>query len=317
MSDEVIEQIDSHEPGEVSEEVGTDLQDADAGNSSEDTGGDATTDGETAEAQTAYQPNYQYKVYDDVKEFPDWAKKLVSDEETEKALRDMFTKADGLDPVKERYGRTRDELEQVRSEHARYQQFLQQAHHYANSDLGTFLEMHQIPKERVLAHARQLLEFEENPQLKQAYDERRQQIVSQFEAENRVRELEQAYQSERTERFNSEMRMALSQPHIADFEQKFDQIKGAGAFREQIRRVGSSYYSANKRTLPPFESVNQVYDFFKDMVPQSSTQQQAPGQRERPHTIPNMGPGRGHSPAKARPRNLEEMKKQFKEAGYI
>jgi hypothetical protein len=320
MSEELTEQIDSHEPDqtESSEDIGTDDQDAGQGEeSSEETGGQSLSEGGEGDTPPAYQPNLQYKVYDDVREFPEWSHKLISDEETEKHLRDLFTKAEGIEAIKERYGSTKDELDQVRSEHQKYQDFLRQSQHFSSNDLKTFFDMHQIPKDKVLDFARQLLRAEQDPQEAAALDARSRQIREQYNADNRVTALENHLKEERTQRFNSEMSMALSQPHISEFEQKFNALKGPGAFRQAIADYGSAQY-ARGRQAPPHESVNYVYNLFRDFVGQgtgASASPQSSAPRERPKTIPNLGPGRGHSAAKARPKTIEEMKKQFREMG--
>jgi hypothetical protein len=57
--------------------------------------------GEPSQAPS-YQPKLKYKVLDQEKDFPDWAKPIVKSPEVEKTIRDMLERAEGLDHVKQR-----------------------------------------------------------------------------------------------------------------------------------------------------------------------------------------------------------------------
>ena len=57
-----------------------------------------TDDGELVE----YEPNFSYKVKDEERQFDERLRKVISDKETEEYIRDLYTKADGLDTYKQK-----------------------------------------------------------------------------------------------------------------------------------------------------------------------------------------------------------------------
>jgi transcription termination factor NusB len=53
---------------------------------------------EQSQESGEYSPNFQYKVFDKVKEFDDLLKPIVKDKNTEDKIRNLLSKADSMDP---------------------------------------------------------------------------------------------------------------------------------------------------------------------------------------------------------------------------
>ncbi|GAG39911.1 unnamed protein product, partial [marine sediment metagenome] len=52
------------------------------------------------EQQTEYEPNFNYSVKSESHEFDEWIRPLVKDTESEEHVRQLYTRAKGLDHVK-------------------------------------------------------------------------------------------------------------------------------------------------------------------------------------------------------------------------
>ena len=73
---------------------------------------DVDLDTSTDQDVTEYEPNYSYKVRDEERAFDERFRPVVTDKETEEALRDLYTRADGLDTYKQKVSAYEDSVRQ-------------------------------------------------------------------------------------------------------------------------------------------------------------------------------------------------------------
>lgn len=285
----------------------------------------------TTEAQVAatqdqiaeFQPNYKFKVMDEEKEFDEFLRKAITDEESQKKVKELYEKAYGLDHVKPKYETAKQELETIRPQFQAIANDLKLVgQHLKNQDLGSFFKTFKLTDEQVLKYAIEKLEFME------ASPEKQQQILdaqkfkssnAQISLENE--QLKQFKQQHESSLFQTEFNSAINAPSVSPIAQSFDARAGKqGAFAEAIAKYGAFESRQAGRELAVTEVVQKFISTFGLTAPQPS-QAAAPvpvtaGSGEptaRKETLPKV-PANGGSPVAAKIKTFADLKKKQEEA---
>lgn len=258
----------------------------------------------------AYQPNYNYKVLQEEREFPEWARGVIKSEDDERNYRDLFEKAEGLEHVKARRELVERENKEIK-EH--WTPIIEKATGLNKAmqerDLDTVFENLGLTENDIFGYAKQRLDLRENPQQLQAHNEMRQ-----IQARNRELELQnqqtQAQANEMAVQQRSwELGQALSNPVNAPMVQAFDARQSQpGAFRDEVIRRGQ-YYASQGRDVPVNDLVaemTKIVGWNPQQAPAPSSV--PPNQSPVTQTLPNMR-GSGSSPAKMVPKSTEDLRK--------
>jgi hypothetical protein len=122
------------------------------------------------------------------------------------------------------------------------------------------------------------------------------------------------------------MTAAFQQPEIATFQQKYDAVYGADAFKQRVAEFGSYHYAQTRQVISPYEAVQKVYEFqsrgFQPPAPAvtpapAAAAPVAPGAkpavvvvkpREASAGMPNLGKGRNASPTGSKPKTIKAMR---------
>src|SRR5688572_6863826 len=254
-----------------------------------------------------YEPNFKFKVMDEEKEFDEFLRGVVKGKEEEEKLRDLYTKAHGLEAnkktletykekVEKHYAPIENQYNQVMANLGYLDTMVQK------KDYQSFFDTLKISKQDILKYALDLVKYEELP------PEQKAQIDHQREVERNNAMLlsqQQSTQSQvqeyavqvRTLQLNNE----LMKPEVTSFVQSFDTKAGKpGAFREQVIRHANLAYYQNQMDLPVEQAVKEVMALYGNLVaPQMQPPQQTPTPQaqQRPPVIPNVQSS-GNSPAK-------------------
>lgn len=235
---------------------GTDSSAAIATDQSVETGGDGSAPPQTP----AFTPNFKYKVHGQEKEMDEWLRAAIKDADTEKKARDLYTRADGIDHVKQDRERLVEENQTIRQEQENFQKTVQELDFYVKQDdLTSFFERLQIPREQVLKWALREVEMADNPAARQQYDMQRQQRVQnyyqQIEGSQALSQYEQAAANLR----GQETDFALRQPDIAPMVEAFDTRMGySGAFRNAVIERGQLHAHARQVDVPVDQVIKEV-----------------------------------------------------------
>jgi hypothetical protein len=107
-----------------------------------------------------WEPNYGFKVKDEEHEFDDWVRPAIQSKEHEEKLRELYTKAFGLDGVKSRLEENERRFQDVHGKYSsvntQYEQMqngLQKLGDLREKDFSTFRKVWQIPDHRILEEA--------------------------------------------------------------------------------------------------------------------------------------------------------------------
>lgn len=272
---------------------------------------------EEAPVEETYTPNLTFKVKDKELEFDDWVKPLVTDKEKEEKLRDLYTKAHGLDELKTTRDTLKTQYEEIRAAKEQQDKALQVVESFVkNKDYRSFFDSLGIPKEDILRYAVEELKFRELPPEQQA------QVRAQWDQQKRLALLEtqnQELQARQQEALIQQSEMTLnaelSRPDVAAVAQAYDARVGRpGAFRQEVINRGAYHEAISQKTITAQEAVQEVMTLLGGSVqaqpaniPQSQASQPvAPQQKP---VLPNIQGASGTSPAKRVPRSIEDLRK--------
>lgn len=281
---------------------------------------------------TGYAPDYTFKVHDKELEFDEWLKPLVQDPETEGRVRDLLERAHGLDAVKQSRDRYAQGFQQLEQQHTQLVSQVQQAAgHVQKGDMQSFFEALQIPEDTVLRYALERIQLRNAaPEVRAAYEQQRatQQRLAMLESQNQ--HFQQTTAQQVQQHRHQELEIISARPEVSQAITSFDARVGKpGAFMEQVRRIGSYYWSTQGKDIGADAAVKEVMALIgatgqppvangiapgaggaagKPGTPQNGAQRV---QAKKP-VIPNLA-GSGHSPARKVPRSIADLRKKAAE----
>jgi hypothetical protein len=290
--------------------------------------------GQAQAGETApYAPNYKYKVMDKELEIPEKFRGLMTDAESEKELRELFEKANGIEFVKGNLQREREMRRGVEQEYrAQAGQIEELRDDYRRKDFDGFFGKLNIPFDDLLQYVHGKLSYEKLP------PEQRQVLDAQRAAEHRALQLErqgtQAQQQQEqmlAQAVQHGLGLALARADVKSASDSYDARVGKpGAFRDEVVKRGEFYWVTQGKLIPPDQAVAEVLGLIGTPAASaqaSATQAVAPAaqvqspaeamqappaapapQAKAPPVIPNVQ-GKTTSPLPTKPRSIAELKK--------
>lgn len=270
-----------------------------------------------------YVPNFKYKAALQEKELDPFYHSLVKDADSEKRVKDLFTKVDAFDFVKGK----KEEVE------SKFHSLLGDYDHMSNTvtqfnegvkrgDLSSAFRIAGITKEQVFNWTRQQLQLMDMPPEQRAQHEQFERSQTEnYDLQTKVQNLEQQYQHQAVQARAMQLDVALSRPEVAKFAESWDRNAEPGSFRHFVIEEAKKSFYVDKQDLSPEQAIAMVMQRFGkflntgDAVPQvagQATLQNGVPQSAKP-VIPNIT-GKAASPIKKVPRNLDDLKKLAREA---
>lgn len=264
------------------------------------------TSGSTEEGgDQAYTPDFKYRVREEEREFDDSIKKLIKDRDSEKTIRDLYTRADGIETIKQDRENIAQELNSFRAEKATFDESLRQLSHFVQTDdLQSFFDHLQIPKEQVLRYALREIQLSENPQLRQQYEQQRQANLHNYNQQMYGQAVQTQYEQQAVNLRERELDFTMRQPELLTMVESFDSRVGKpGAFRDEVIQRGQFHFQTKGIDMPVDQVVKEVIQVFglgNTQTPQVQGVNGKPGvvqgSRNKP-VIPSI-PGSGQSAVK-------------------
>lgn len=270
----------------------------------------------TAEAP-AYSPNYSYTVMDQQLEIPEQFRPIIKDADTEKLVREIFEKAEGLNYVKPKYETLKGEYEALKNQFDPVHkdltllgQLLQ------NKDLGAFFGAFQLTDEDVIKYAIDRMEyFQLPPEKRQAMDAQRQQGLEYYRLKQENEQFKQMQsQAELSSTYN-ELKSTLSSPHISPLVESFNARAGQpDAFEKAVISHAQAHFAMYKQDLSVPQAVESFVRTFglagqaSQLPTQNAGAQVGANPVERKATLPKSGSG-SMSPVKEKVKSLADLRK--------
>lgn len=216
------------------------------------------------EAVPAYTPNFKYKVHGQEKEFDDWVRAAIKDQETEKKARELFTRSDGIEHIKQDREALSEENIGLKSELGEFHQSIEELRHFVrNDDLTSAWEKLGIAKEQVLRWALKEVQMAENPQLREQNEAQRRANLEMYQ--NRISSQTMAEQYDRAagDLRQRELDFTMSRPEIQSIAESYDsRIGRSGAFVNEVINRGKFHWIANKVDMPVDQVIQEVIQIY-------------------------------------------------------
>lgn len=276
----------------------------------------------TPAAPKVYSPNYKFKVFGEEKEFDEFIRPLVKDEDSEKKIRDLYAKAHGLEPLKSRLNSeletTKNSYKEVNEKYTGLSKSLAELSHFVSTDnFDAFFKTLQIPEAKVFAWIQRKIQERELPPEQQAELKRGREYQDHlFRLQRENEELHLQLQGSSVQQNEVFLDNTLASQKYSSIAQDFDARVGTpGAFKMEIIKRGALLAQITGKDLPVEDVITDYMNSYGKIlspmntsaVPQANTPigTQTPGQR--PPVIPHVQ-GQGSAPVKKAPRNLQELR---------
>lgn len=272
--------------------------------------GDVAPAAETPEeGKPKYEPNFKFRFKDaehDVQreaEFPKWAQEACKDPETEKEIRSIFEKAYGLDFMKPRFQKAREENGVLRSEVNQYRTGIQElSRMYQEGNLEGVFERLKISEDKVLQYALDRAKYYElPPEQRQIIDARKNADRNAQLAQQQASSMESNYNNLLLRQRQMELDIAMSKPEFSEISKAFDARTGRpGSFLDAVAAHGEAvwYRSEGKIDLTPEQAISQVIALYglqasapgPAVTPATPAATPAPGQPAAAQATPSAPP---------------------------
>lgn len=276
-----------------------------------------TEPGQTEPA--AYTPNYKFKVRDEEKEFDEWARPLIKDADLEAKMRDLYTKAHGLEPLKQRLG---GEVESWKTKYSdvngKYESIssnIKKLSHFVNNqDFDSFFDTLGLPKENIYKWVQAKIEEQSmTPEQRQRVAHQRQLTAREFELQQENERLKQLEVEYHTAQAQAQLDFALEKPGVSEMVQAFDEKVGqAGSFKQELIQKGFLLEQRLGRPVSVDEALQEMSKIYGKFVAAPAATEIAPQGAQvitgKPPVIPNIV-SKGTSPVKQQVKSLDEMRK--------
>lgn len=280
-----------------------------------------------AAAVKPYEPNWKYKAFGKEKEVDEFWRPLVKDAESEKKVKEIFTRADAFDDMKGRYENMSTEHQKVLTQYTALDRDVRRVTKFLNSgDYDNFFSSLRISDDMLLQHLQRKAELAKlSPAQQQAYQQGVQARAENLMQQESFEELQTNYANQRALARGMQLDMVLTRPEVNSVASAVDSKLGLGAFRNLVIEEGAKHYHSTKQDLPAEHAVDLVLKkfgkLFEAPASQASVAPQAAAQAPQAQTtvvqgkpvIPNVN-GRGTSPVKQAPKSLDDLRKMAKQA---
>ncbi len=282
----------------------------------------------------AYTPNFKFKILDQEKEMDEWIRPLVNSPETENKMRDLLTKAYGMDKIKEDRDTLRDQFGQLRGTvEKEYGPIIQNYRNLATlvqegknaGDWGKFFQAAQIPAQGVIRWAADVVaKLEKDPnyldQEKNSFQTH--QNIQNLQYQNET--LKQQMERIQMDRQQVELDYTLRSPDVQTFAETFDDRVGRpGAFKQEVIRRGALIEMTEGRVASTQEIVGDLRKYYggvpqapaEVVIPAGTPEVAQQGSEGKP-VLPTIKSKPG-SPAKQSIRSTDDLRKilQSRSAG--
>lgn len=310
----LIDELDDDAMAESQEDIST--ENADDVSDVNDNEDDVPDDGE-------YSPNYTYRFRNEDLEFDEFIKPVINSPEIEEQIRELYTRAKGLDNVKTRFEETKQRMADLELEAQRYKeenefatQGIEGLKKLALEDFPSFAHIIGLDDKTVLSYANRRLDYQEKPEHERAeIDRETSSRASQYTQTLELEKLRRQNEGLMRAQHDKEMSQALSMPEISKFQTVFDKRMGKeGTFQDYVRQHGSNEYKRTQKYVPPLVAVQSVYNQFKplfmDALDEVSKKEEANSKKKAPR---NLGPGRSTTPVNKKYKSLDDLRKRANE----
>ena len=278
-------------------------------------------------AKPAYNPNYKFKAFGKEHELEEFWRGLIKDADSEKKVKDLFTKSFAFEDTKARYESTQEEYQGLLTDHQALDKDVKRVMKFRNDgDYENFFRSLRIPDQEIFNYVEQKLQRANMPPDQQrAFDQQSLERQRQYDLETEKSDLEQQYQTQAVQHRAMQLDWVLNRPDVSQAASQWDQKLGKlGAFKEAVIAEAKTAWFAEQLDLSAEDATQRVIQKYGAFLNGSAPQAPMPGNaapvislapqaQETKPVIPIIK-GQGVSPIKKAPKTLDDLKKMSREA---
>jgi len=251
-------------------------------------------DGDKAAEAPDYEPDYAFTVHGEKREFDDWAKELVKDEESNAFFKDVMNKVHGIEHIKADREQLRTDLTTEKESRQGLNQSLGNLGHYLKTDnMEAFFRALKIPESQVLRYATQRIQYRDmSAEQRTQYDQNFQGQIDQRDLQQRNENLSAQNNQFLLDARGQEVDLVLSREDISEFANAYDARMGKeGAFRDEVWNRGRMHAAVYQKDISAEDAVNEVLQLVGGPGPQAQPGIPQGGQLNPapPQAMPNPG----------------------------
>lgn len=266
-----------------------------------------------------YTPNFKFRYASKEskdpleKEFDEFIRPAIKDEKSEKAIREIYEKAYGLDFVKPHYQETRQQYQAVKQEHEALTSELRDlGGAIAKGDLDSAFKTLNISDEALFKYVEAKLQYRQLPAEEKAKLEQQKALeMEHIRGRTELQQIQQNYQQTALQLRTMQLDMALGNQNIRHVAEAIDSRLGKGAFKQRVIQYGASVYAASGKDLSPDEAVAAVMKEYEPFLQGQQQASAAPVQKKTP-VIPNLA-ARSGTPTAKTITSIDQLKQKAKE----
>lgn len=266
----------------------------------------------TQEQQIAqYTPNFKFTAANEEREIDEWIRPVIKDAETEKKIKELYSKAYGMEEVKNVREKMKQEYYNYKSQAEPLIKTVSEAHRFYTAGkqslsdgningyvhkTGEAFKQLGISDEDLKKYVFHKLNLEELPQdRKQEYNRFNELELQNQQLQQQTQEQQRYLQQVAVQAKTAELNQATAKPEVASIIQAFDQRNGAGSFKAEVIQRGQLYWQTQGVDKSSEELVQEIitkYGLSQPVAPQATTQAQ-------PQAVPTIPVVKGGSSSPA------------------
>lgn len=266
----------------------------------------------------AFTPNFKVKAYNKEYEIPEMFRGLITNEETQKQVAEIFSKAYALDEAKPIHQSTVERANRAEAQYNALHADLQKAaQHVGRNDFENAFKVMGINPTSVYQWVLEKARMQQLPPEQQQQIMQQKQIETEaFELRQQNEYLQQQMQQQAIVARQQSLSQAISRPGVVEIASEYDQKVGQpGAFAQEVIRRAAWMESQTGQDITAEQAVDATLQFVNAWrTPAQTTQEivaeQAPAtkaQKAKVPVIPSV-PGKGVSPVKRIPKSIDDLR---------
>jgi len=282
----------------------------------------------TTPPQNAYTPNFKFKAFGKEAELEEFWRPLIKDADSEKKVKDLFTRAEAFNDLKERFEGTQGEFSKVYNEYMELDADVRKVTSFLNKgDLDNFFTSIGLDEQKIFKWVADKLDQENlPPEQKKALQAQAQERQRLYDLEMEKTSLQEQYQTQAVQARTMQLEMVLSRPEVSQAASEWDSRMGTiGAFRDLIIEEAQKAWFTQGQDLSAEQAAQIVMTKYGKLVGQGVVASQAPppqanlAQGNSPQANPKpvipAVQGRGTSPIKKSPKSIDDLRQMARELG--
>jgi len=288
-------------------------------NSEEKVDKEATTE-EKLQATPEYKPDFKFKASSKEYEIPEKFKSIIKTKEDETEIKDILSKAYGIDSLKMRLDSTSQENDYIKTkvlpEYAKQDEIISELGSYIDKkDFGSYFDRLGIDIKDVQKWMHQELSL--TPDQRQLYDQNRdlqkqvyQRQVESQQLKSQVDQTTQDKQNALVEQTRSALDFTLNKSEHKDAIQTYDGNHGAGSFQRKVIEYASFKANTEGRNLTVEEAVRGAKELLVPATVHATPTTQTQALPKEKPTLPVV-PARAQAPSGKQITSIKQLREKY------